>query len=92
MNELILQYYKIQVVGLIKLTQNVYKLKTNDGYYVAKCVEEMCIRDRDNLFDYLVDDGKGGKIKKDVSDVGVQNLKDAGVDVLVVLGLSLIHI
>lgn len=41
---------------------------------------------KDNLFDYLVDDGKGGKVKKDVSDVGVENLKKAGVDVLVVLG------
>ena len=41
---------------------------------------------KDNLFDYLVDDGHGGKVKKDVSDVGVENLKKAGVDVLVVLG------
>ena len=40
---------------------------------------------KDNLFDYLVDDGKGGKVKKDVSDVGVENLKKAGVDVLVLL-------
>ena len=37
---------------------------------------------KDNLFDYLVDDGKGGKVKKDVSDVGVENLKKAGVDPL----------
>ncbi len=41
---------------------------------------------KDNLFDYLVDDGNGGKVKKDVSHVGVENLKKAGVDVLVVLG------
>lgn len=41
---------------------------------------------KDNLFDYLVDDGHGGKVKKDVSDVGVENLKKDGVDVLVVLG------
>lgn len=41
---------------------------------------------KDNLFDYLVDDGKGGKVKKDVSDVGVENLKKDGVDCLVVLG------
>ena len=41
---------------------------------------------KDNLFDYLVDDGHGGKVKKDVSDVGVEILKKAGVDVLVVLG------
>lgn len=41
---------------------------------------------KDNLFDYLVDDGKGGKIKKDVSHVGVDNLKKEGVDALIVLG------
>ena len=50
MNELILQYYKIQVVGLIKLTQNVYKLKTNDGYYVAKCVEDKHI---ETIYEYI---------------------------------------
>ena len=32
---------------------------------------------KDNLFDYLVDDGHGGKVKKDVSDVAVENLKKA---------------
>lgn len=41
---------------------------------------------KDNLFDYLVDDGNGGKVKKDVSDTAVENLKKAGVDVLIVLG------
>ncbi len=41
---------------------------------------------KDNLFDYLVDDGNGGKVKKDVSYVGIENLKKEGVDVLVVLG------
>ena len=41
---------------------------------------------KDNLFDYLVDDCHGGKVKKDVSDVAVENLKKDGVDVLVILG------
>lgn len=40
---------------------------------------------KDNLFDYLVEEN-GVKVKKDVSDVGVENLKKDGVDVLVVLG------
>ena len=40
---------------------------------------------KDNLFDYLVEEN-GVKVKKDVSYVGVENLKKAGVDVLVVLG------
>lgn len=40
---------------------------------------------KDNLFDYLVEED-GQMIKKDVSDVAVENLKKEGVDVLVVLG------
>jgi 6-phosphofructokinase 1 len=40
---------------------------------------------KDNLFDYLVEEN-GKMVKKDVSDVAVENLKKAGVDVLVVIG------
>lgn len=40
---------------------------------------------KDNLFDYLVEEN-GEMIKKDVSDVAVENLKKEGVDVLVVIG------
>ncbi|ERI95665.1 phosphofructokinase [Clostridiales bacterium oral taxon 876 str. F0540] len=40
---------------------------------------------KDNLFDYLVEED-GKMVKKDVSDVAVENLKEAGVDVLVVIG------
>ena len=41
---------------------------------------------KDNLFDYQVEDENGKIIKKDVSDVGVENLKKEGVDALVVIG------
>jgi 6-phosphofructokinase 1 len=41
---------------------------------------------KDNLFDYLVDDGTGKLVKKNVSQVAVDNLKKDSVDVLVVLG------
>lgn len=40
---------------------------------------------KDNLFDYNVEED-GVMIKKDVSDVAVENLKKEGVDVLVVIG------
>ena len=40
---------------------------------------------KDNLFDYLVEEN-GTMVKKDVSDVAVENLKKEGVDVLVVIG------
>ena len=40
---------------------------------------------KDNLFDYLVEEN-GEMVKRDVSDVSVENLKKEGVDVLVVIG------
>ena len=41
---------------------------------------------KDNLFDYPIEDKNGEIVKKDVSDVGVENLKKEGVDALVVIG------
>lgn len=41
---------------------------------------------KDNLFDYQIEDENGEIVKKDVSDVGVANLKKEGVDALVVIG------
>lgn len=40
---------------------------------------------KDNLFDYLVEED-GQLIRKDVSDVAIENLKKEGVDALVVIG------
>jgi 6-phosphofructokinase 1 len=40
---------------------------------------------KDNLFDYLVTEN-GVTVKKDVSDVAVENMKKEGVEVLVVIG------
>ncbi|WP_238915316.1 6-phosphofructokinase [Clostridium sp. YIM B02555] len=40
---------------------------------------------KDNLFDYAVEE-EGKVIKKDVSDVAVENLRKEGVDVLIVIG------
>ncbi|MDZ5253247.1 6-phosphofructokinase [Clostridium sp. LIBA-8841] len=41
---------------------------------------------KDNLFDYQVEDENGEIVKRDVSDIGVANLKKEGVDALVVIG------
>ncbi len=40
---------------------------------------------KDNLFDYAVEEN-GKIVKKDVSDVAVENLRKEGVDVLIVIG------
>lgn len=45
----------------------------------------LCSSNKDNLFDYTIEEN-GKKVKKDVSDVAIENLKKEGVDVLVVLG------
>lgn len=41
---------------------------------------------KDNLFDYTYIDKDGKQKRGDVSDVGVENLKKAGIDALVVIG------
>ena len=41
---------------------------------------------KDNLFDYTYVDEHGQQHRGDVSDVGVENLKKAGIDALVVIG------
>ncbi len=41
---------------------------------------------KDNLFDYTYEDENGNICHGDVSDVGVKNLKDNGIDALVVIG------
>lgn len=41
---------------------------------------------KDNLFDYTYEDENGNIQHGDVSDVGVENLKKAGIDALVVIG------
>ena len=50
MNALILEYYSVHVIGLIKLTTCVYKVKTKDGYLIAKVVENKNI---EKIYDYI---------------------------------------
>ena len=40
---------------------------------------------KDNLFDYTVEEN-GKMVKKDVSDVGVENMKKNGIDAMVIIG------
>ncbi len=41
---------------------------------------------KDNLFDYTYEDENGNTQHGDVSDVGVENLKKAGIDAMIVIG------
>lgn len=40
---------------------------------------------KDNLFDYTLE-ANGEKIKKDVSDIAIENMKKEGIDALIILG------
>jgi 6-phosphofructokinase 1 len=41
---------------------------------------------KDNLFDYLVEDENGNMVKKNVSHVGVENIKKNNIDALIIIG------
>ena len=41
---------------------------------------------KDNLFDYLVEDADGNMVKKDVSHVGVENIRKNGIDAMIIIG------
>jgi 6-phosphofructokinase 1 len=41
---------------------------------------------KDNLFDYLVPDENGNMVKKDVSSVGVSNIKKNNIDAMIIIG------
>ncbi len=87
-----IEKYGYEVVGYVYGYRGLY-----ENNYVDLTVEKvdsiykeggsiLYSSNKDNLFDYLVADENGNKVKKDVSYIGVENLKKAGVDVLIVLG------
>ena len=41
---------------------------------------------KDNLFDYLVPDENGNMVKKNVSHVGVENIKKNNIDAMIIIG------
>jgi 6-phosphofructokinase 1 len=84
--------YGMSVVGF----KNGYK-----GLYNNECVELTLERtsgilrrggtilyssNKDNLFDYLVEDENGNMVKKDVSHIGVENIKKNNIDAMIIIG------
>jgi len=76
--------YKFGYRGLYKNDFIPLNLETTNGIQ-HKGGTILYNSNKDNLFDYTVEEN-GAKVKKDVSDVAVENMKKEGVDVLVVLG------
>lgn len=50
MKELILDYYGIQAIGLITLTSHVYKVKSQEGYFVLKVVNDKHL---ETIYEYI---------------------------------------
>ncbi|MEG0277288.1 MAG: hypothetical protein RR630_09680 [Coprobacillus sp.] len=50
MKELLTDYYSIQVIGIIKVTDKVYKIKCDNGYYAVKIVES---RQIEQVYEYI---------------------------------------
>lgn len=50
MKEILTDYYSIQVVGIIRVTDKVYKIKCDNGYYVVKIVESKQI---EQVYEYV---------------------------------------
>ncbi len=50
MNDLIFDYYHLQAIGIIKINKNVYKIKSQEGYYVIKIVKDKHI---EKIYEYI---------------------------------------
>jgi 6-phosphofructokinase 1 len=76
--------YKFGYRGLYKNEFISLDLKTVSGIQ-HKGGTILYSSNKDNLFDYTVEEN-GKKVKKDVSDTAIENMKKENVDVLVVIG------
>ncbi|MEG0366421.1 MAG: hypothetical protein RR585_06270 [Coprobacillus sp.] len=50
MKEILTDYYSIQVVGIIRVTDKVYKIKCDNGYYIVKIVESKQV---EQVYEYI---------------------------------------
>ncbi len=89
-----IQKYGLEVVGIKHGYRGLFlggdefvklDLKTVSGS-ISKGGTMLYSSNKDNLFDYTYTDENGQEHHGDMSDVGVENLKKAGIDALVVIG------
>ncbi len=86
--------YGLEVIGIRHGYRGLYlggdefvKLTLNDvSGSILKGGTILYSSNKDNLFDYSYIDENGNEQRGDVSDIGVKNLKDAGIDALIVVG------
>lgn len=86
--------YGLEVVGIKHGYRGLYlggdqfvKLDLHDvSGIISKGGTILYSSNKDNLFDYDYIDENGNQCHGDMSDVGVKNLKEAGIDALIVIG------
>lgn len=86
--------YGLEVVGIKHGYRGLYLGSDEFVNLDIKSVDEIISKggtilyssNKDNLFDYTYTDKNGNECHGDVSDVGIKNLEDSGIDALVVIG------
>lgn len=89
-----IERYGLEVIGIKHGYRGLFlggdefvKLELNDvNEIISKGGTILYSSNKDNLFDYTFTDEDGVEHHGDYSDVGVKNLKEAGIDALVVIG------
>ena len=84
--------YNMTVVGFKNGYKGLYNNETveltleNTSGILHKGGTILYSSNKDNLFDYLVPDENGNMVKKDVSYVGVENIKKNNIDAMIIIG------
>ena len=84
--------YGMSVVGFKNGYKGLYNNETveltleNTSGIIHKGGTILFSSNKDNLFDYLVPDENGNMVKKNVSHVGVENIKKNNIDAMIIIG------
>ena len=87
-----IEKYNMTVVGFKNGYKGLYNNETveltleNTSGILHKGGTILYSSNKDNLFDYLVPDENGNMVKRDVSHVGVENIKKNNIDVMIIIG------
>ena len=87
-----IEKYGMTVVGFKNGYKGLYNNETveltleNTSGIIHKGGTILFSSNKDNLFDYLVPDENGNMVKKNVSHVGVENIKKNNIDAMIIIG------
>jgi len=87
-----IEKYGMTVVGFKNGYKGLYNNETveltleNTSGILPKGGTILFSSNKDNLFDYLVPDEDGNMVKKNVSHIGVENIKKNNIDAMIIIG------